>query len=482
LIGLLVRLSLVLLAAAAIAWLADRPGGVRIDWMGMEIETTLAAAAAFLAVLFLVFHFLLRLLRRLLKVPGETADFFRLRRKRRGFESLSKGFLAIGAGDLALARRHAETARRVVPDEPLTQLLDVQAAQLSGDAPRVLSLLSQMTQDPRTALLGLRGLHAQAQASGDLVAARAHAEKALAANPALPWASRAVIAARTSAGDWDGVLRLIDSQKRAGTLSATEAAAKRAVVMTAEAEVLGATDPKAAFGLALGALKIDPALVPAAIILCRLGGSTGNWKKAQKIAGRTFELSPHAGLAEAWSRLQPAASPAERLKRLRQLVTPSSGEEGAVALARAALAAREFAAAREALAPFAENSPRQRVASLMAAIAEGEGDQGLAREWLSRALTAPRDPQWTADGYVSESWLAASPVTGELGVFQWKVPLERIGAEPTPAPAAPPRPPAGSVAVEPALSHLPDDPGTERSDEEMEATALIRAEKLAGGS
>lgn len=481
-IGLIVRLSLVVLVAAGIAWLADRPGAVSILWMGMEIETTLAAAASALTVLFLIFHGVLRLLRRLLKVPGDTAGFFRSRRQRRGFESLSKGFLAIGAGDLALARRHAETARRVVPDEPLSKLLDVQTAQLSGDSSRVLGLLSEMTQDPRTALLGLRGLHAQAQASGDLAGARAHAEKALAANPALPWASRAVIAARTSAGDWDGVLRLIDSQKRSGAMSVTEAAAKRAVVLTAEAEALGATDAKAAFGLALGALKLDPALVPAAMALCKLAGPTGNWKKAQKIARRTFELSPHAGLAEAWSRLSPQAAPADRLMRLRQLVTAASGEEGAVALARAALAAREFAAAREVLVPFAENAPRQRVASLLAAIAEGEGDQGLAREWLSRALTAPRDPQWTADGYISENWLPASPVTGELGVFRWKVPLERIGAEPTPAPAAPPQPETGPVAVEPVLSHLPDDPGTQRNDEEMGESSLIRAEKLAGSS
>ena len=479
-IGLIVRLSLVVLVAAGIAWLADRPGAVSIVWMGMEIQTTLAAAAAGLSVLFLIFHFLLRALRRLLKAPGDTAGFFRSRRQRRGFESLSKGFLAIGAGDLALARRHAETARRVVPDEPLSKLLDVQTAQLSGDSSRVLGLLSDMTQDPRTALLGLRGLHAQAQASGDFAAARAHAEKALAANPALSWASRAVIAARTAAGDWDAVLRLIDSQKRSGALSASEAGAKRAVVMTAQAQAMGIRDAKAAFGLALGALKLDPGLVPAAIILCQLAGSAGHWKKAQKIARATFELCPHAGLAEAWSRLQPQASPADRLKRLRQLVTAQSEEEGAVALARAALAAREFAAAREALAPYAEPQPRQRVASLLAAIAEGEGDQGLAREWLSRALTGRRDPQWTADGYVSESWLPASPVSGELGVFQWKVPVERIGAEPAAATA--PRPQTGPMAVEPALSHLPDDPGTERNDEEMAATGLIRAEKLAGGS
>ena len=36
---------------------------------------------------------------------------------------------------------------------------------------------------------------------------------------------------------------------------------------------------------------------------------------------------------------------------------------------------------------------------------------------------APRDPAWTADGFVSERWLPVSPVTGRLDAFEWKVPL-----------------------------------------------------------
>jgi HemY protein len=36
---------------------------------------------------------------------------------------------------------------------------------------------------------------------------------------------------------------------------------------------------------------------------------------------------------------------------------------------------------------------------------------------------------WTADGFVSDEWLPASPVTGELGAFQWKVPVEGLAIE-----------------------------------------------------
>jgi HemY protein len=58
--------------------------------------------------------------------------------------------------------------------------------------------------------------------------------------------------------------------------------------------------------------------------------------------------------------------------------------------------------------------------------AEQHGDQGRVREWLARAVNAPRDPAWTADGIVSERWAPISPVTGALDAFQWRVPVEAM--------------------------------------------------------
>jgi HemY protein len=83
----------------------------------------------------------------------------------------------------------------------------------------------------------------------------------------------------------------------------------------------------------------------------------------------------------------------------------------------------------------------------MAEIEEREdGDQGRVRHWLTRALTAPRDPAWVADGRVFPRWAPVSPVSGRVGAFEWKVieqpPLrEALKIEaPPPAPAEPPPP------------------------------------------
>jgi HemY protein len=54
------------------------------------------------------------------------------------------------------------------------------------------------------------------------------------------------------------------------------------------------------------------------------------------------------------------------------------------------------------------------------------------REWLAQAVKAPRDPAWTADGVVSAQWAPASPVTGRLNAFEWKVPLTAITGDAAP--------------------------------------------------
>ena len=97
-------------------------------------------------------------------------------------------------------------------------------------------------------------------------------------------------------------------------------------------------------------------------------------------------------------------------------------------MAAAAIEARQYDEARAALEPLLQGRMTQRVATLMARV-EGEqhGDKGRVREWLARAVNAPRDPAWTADGIVADRWAPTSPVTGALDAFQWRVPVEIDG-------------------------------------------------------
>ncbi len=100
-----------------------------------------------------------------------------------------------------------------------------------------------------------------------------------------------------------------------------------------------------------------------------------------------------------------------------------NARESRFTVARAAIDAREFSAAREALETLALEKPTARACLLMAELEEVEsGNAGLVRSWLARASRAPRDPAWVADGLVSDRWAAVSPVTGRIGAFEWREP------------------------------------------------------------
>jgi HemY protein len=127
--------------------------------------------------------------------------------------------------------------------------------------------------------------------------------------------------------------------------------------------------------------------------------------------------------------------------------TPPPHRAAAMALARAAIDAYDWPLARNALAPFNGPEASQGICTLMAEIEEGQsGDQGKAREWLARAVRAPRDPVWTADGITSDEWEPVSPVSGRLDAFEWKVPVTAVAAR-----LAPETPPALLPAATPAL-------------------------------
>lgn len=151
-------------------------------------------------------------------------------------------------------------------------------------------------------------------------------------------------------------------------------------------------------------------------------------RKAAKVLESTWKLSPHPELAQTYIHLRSGDSALDRLKRAESLAgLRSNHAEGQFAVAQAALDAGEFKKARDAMQAVLRNKATERACLLMADIEEAEhGDRGRVREWLSRAVTAPRDAAWTADGIVAEHWAPVSPITGEIGAFEWKVPVEAL--------------------------------------------------------
>ena len=435
-VRMLLRFVVLTAVAVAATWLAYRPGNLTLEWLGFHIELPLAFAVLVGVAGLLLLALVWSLVRRLLHTPGAVTDYFRFRRTRRGHEALSAGMIAVSAGDIATARRQALIAARILPDEPLAKLLEAETAGLEGDTRRVKAIYADMLANPQTEMVALRGLFDAARRSADAEAARRYAEQALKRNPGVAWASSAMLAIQSAEADWPAVSATIEARRKARLLDDDTARRDRAVVLTAQAMDAEESEPDAALDLATRAHKLDPALVPAAVIAARLNIQDGSLRRAARLLEKTWALSPHPDIAAVYAHARTGDSPLDRLKRVRDLIKVArGGEEGAVALAEAAIDARDWKLARQALEDYVDERPRARICSLMAEIEEGEfGDKGRTRQWLARAVRAPRDPIWFAHGMTSRKWLPVSPVNGELGAFRWTTPPEALVAPDEEAP------------------------------------------------
>lgn len=471
-IRIVVFLIVVGALALGAAWLADRPGDVVVTWQGWRIETSLMVLGAALLAALAVLALLWSILSAIFRSPFAFRRHLHRRRGERAYQAISRGLIAVGAGDVEAARRHVADARRIAPSEPLALLLSAQSAQLAGDRETAAGVFRDMANRPDTKALGLHGLFIEARRSQDHESARAIAEEAARENPALTWAGKAVLEARCLAGDWAGAIAHLEANKKA--LDKDTYRRHRAVMLTARAQALEDTDRDAAKAFALEAAKLGPTFVPAAALAGRMLAEGGEQRKAARLITKAWQANPHPDLANVFSNLRFGDTARDRLKRVEALAKAAPGHiEGALALARAAIDAQDFAKARIALASYL-TAPTKRVALLMAELERAAtNDEGRAREWIARALNAAPDPAWTAEGTVSDRWRPVSP-SGRLNGFEWRVPLRAIATAPPVIEASSAEGMPARTLSEPTASPVPA-PGKVADGEKAEAIAAASA-------
>lgn len=442
-------------------------GGLRIAVM--DTEFTLGPAQTALAALLLLGGLWL-----LLKGAGllvatvrfingdETAvsRYFETRRKRRGLEALTDGFLALAAGDGVKAVAQARKAEGLLENKTLTNLLMAQAAQAKGNGDLATDYWKRLVADDRGRFAGVQGLLQQRVAAGDRDTARALAEKALAMQPAHGPTQDLLLGLQTRAGDWAGARRTLAESAKSGRLPRDVFRRRDAVLALQQAATLG--DSPAAGDLAIEANGLAPELVPAAVRAALAKARRGQGAQATRVVKAAWTAQPHPELAQAFAAIEPGESPVQRAKRFEGLLglTPTH-DEARLTRAELAIAAEDFPGARRALGDLAERAPTQRALTIMAAIDRGEGaDDAVVRGWLARALTAPRGPQWCCDRcqHIHARWVALCENCAAFDTLTWRAPPDSSGPSATgtemlplivgalPRPAAPP-PPAPEAEV-----------------------------------
>ena len=101
----------VIAAALSLAWLADRPGAITIEWLGYEIKTSAFVGTLALPPLVVTLFPAWALLRYLFTRPAAIAAYRQERRRRQGFDALTRAGFSPSASATG-RRRNATPAWR----------------------------------------------------------------------------------------------------------------------------------------------------------------------------------------------------------------------------------------------------------------------------------------------------------------------------------------------------------------------------------
>lgn len=437
-IRMIIFVVLLALLAAGGAWLAEQPGEITLVVDQWRIDASLGMGVILLVGTAILIALLWSIARFVFRLPGLMSLAAQTRKRARGFTAISRGMIAVGAGDPQNARRYAQDAQTMLgDDEPLTLLLRAQSAQMDGRRADAEKAFRAMLNAPETRVLGLRGLFIEARRKGDAAAARAYVTEAARLAPGVTWATEAVLEHECAEGRWSEALKTLQRSKG---FNKDEMRRKRAVLLTADALEKAERQADEALEEALQAIKLAPDLAPAQALAIRLTAQRGDLRKAAKRAEAAWRVSPHPDIANAALNVRAGDSAREKFQRAEKLYAIAPHDfESRMVVAKTAIAARAFGRAREVLKPLLDDGPTVSVCLVMADLEEAEhGPSGRVREWLNRAARAPRDAAWIADGVIADEWMPISPIDGRLDAFQWGRPAETIAHHPHADPVPPP--------------------------------------------
>jgi HemY protein len=326
--GPMIRAAIVFFLVAAIAVavvaLTGEPGAASLDWMGWRVEMTAAAAALLTLFTALLATILWRGLLWVIEAPQRAARARAEAKRKQGVEALSRGFLAVAAGDGSEARRLAQKASELAEDAPaLVRVLAAQAAEAAGDHVAARQAYNAMLGFPEMRLAGLRGLMQTALAEGDKALALRHAETAYGLAKTARWAWRALLEARLEAGDWKAALALVQGALERKIVPPLVAERARAALLAASAAGLEESDdPKVlaqALDFATQAARLKPEFAPGVVMAARLQAADGKAAKAGTLIEAAWKQAPHPALWLAYRDLKTSETPKLRATRLAAL-------------------------------------------------------------------------------------------------------------------------------------------------------------------
>lgn len=399
---------------AALGWfLALNPGRAVFEFLGVHMEMSFVLAAAGLFVFTFIMFVGIWAIYKLWTSPDKFKNLYARRRKEQGFDALERALIASAAGDGETAVRQAARADALLDRPALSRLLAARAAEAAGNLEGAEDHYQALLEDPKTRVVARRGLAQLAHDRSDHPLTIEHASDAFEKAKGARWAFDALFDAQVAQGDWQAAHSTLNEGERRKHIPADRARRRRAVVLTAASLEIETDDPEQARELAETAVRAAPAFAPASTLASRLLAQARRHKKAADVLEACWTVAPHPAIARAYHFLRKSDTKAKRAERLKALAALNPDHrESKLLLVQIALDNGEAMQARRILDPLMElGAPTARLCAVAARLARLQGEDEIARRWMTRAAAGAAEPDWSdidTDGrsfaYAPEDW------------------------------------------------------------------------------
>jgi HemY protein len=278
---------------AVLSWFMRHPGQIRIDLPPWQLETSVAFFAVTICLVMIAGLGLLRF--------GDWAKSIKMRierwREKQGLRSITRGLVAIAAGDADIAAREARRANRYLPSTPLRHLLLAQSEQLRGNRNGAAKHFVALMQDQDTGFLGLRGLLTQAIADGKYDHALQLARQAHKSQPKSVAVWRYLFELESRAHNWNLALPLLQKIERTRGWPREQCDEYAAAILVEQARLAEREGELAtAARLYKKAFQRKPDFIPAATGYIESLYKSGYGFLADRALLRAWEKNPHPNL------------------------------------------------------------------------------------------------------------------------------------------------------------------------------------------
>lgn len=424
-------LQLSVVAAAAI-WLSTQQGEIDIAWRDYTLSVQLGIFLLALVVVVFLLVALFNFAKFITNLPARYGRYRGAKAHERGYQALTRGFVAIAAGDAKKATQYAKDVRYLIPHETgLPLLLEAQAARLRGEEEVARHSFEELLKDKDAAFFGIRGLLKSSLDAGDTVAALEYARTALAQNPKQPWIIKSVYDLEIRNHQWRGAHETLPKLRKFKAMddaAITSDEVALLLLLADEDAVQGRYDD--AVKKARNAVNLKPDFVPAVIHLCDLYWSQDKKGKIAGLIERAWKTNPHPDLTIWWDKVSPQNKPDDNHRRLRWqerlIAMRPDSIDGHIAAAMVAMEDALWADARDHLEAAEKISPRAQVYRLRAKLEEASTfDPRRAKEWLELAADAAPDPVWycSVTGIVYQEWSPIALPHGAFNTMVWGLPI-----------------------------------------------------------